>query len=73
MFCRLIKLNIKQLSNDIVEINIFRNKQLKKNEELQIKVDSVLANQELIFCLVKKLADCFQLEYVDGKYISKRK
>ena len=61
------------MSNEIVVFNQFRNNQLKKNDELEIKLNAVLANQELLFRLLKKLSDCFQLEWVDGKYISKRK
>ena len=73
MFCRIQKMNLKLLSNEIISLNVFKNDQNKKNGELQVKIDLVLANQELLFCLIKRLADCFQLEYENGKYISKRK
>jgi len=71
MFCKLLKLNIKSLSNEIVDLNVFKNKQIKKTNELDIKLNSVLANQKLLFFLIKKLADCFQLEYANGNYVSK--
>ncbi|MBI5325602.1 MAG: hypothetical protein HZB41_10100 [Ignavibacteriae bacterium] len=64
---------MKILSNEIAGLNSFKDNQLKKNAEFRIKIDSVLANQELLFMLIKKLADCFQLDYVNGRYISKRK
>ncbi|OGU39013.1 MAG: hypothetical protein A2X61_00755 [Ignavibacteria bacterium GWB2_35_12] len=73
MFNKYLKLNMKILSNEIAGLNLFKENQLKKNEEFRIKLDLVLANQELLFMLIKKLADCFQLEYVNGRYISKRK
>ena len=73
MLCRQVKLNIKLLSNEIVDLNVFRHEQERINKEEKVKLDAVLANQELLFCLVKRLADCFQLEYMDGKYVSKRK
>jgi len=70
---KFLKLNIRILSNEIVSLNLFKENQLKKNEKFRINIDSVLANQELLFMLIKKLADCFQLEYDNGRYISKRK
>lgn len=72
MFNRILKLNLKKLSYEMVSFNLFKDSQFKRNEELRIELKSVIANQELLFMLIKKLADCFQLEYDNGKYISKR-
>lgn len=73
MFNKFLKLNMKNLSNEMVSLKLFKDNQFKKNEEFRVKLDLVLANQELLFLLIKKLADSFQLEYENGRYVSKRK
>ena len=57
MFNKYLKLNMKILSNEIAGLNLFKENQLKKNEEFRIKLDLVLANQELLFMLIKKFLE----------------
>ncbi len=72
MFHKHIQISIQNLSNEVTRLNYDNKNQQKVIKQLNTNVDSLLNNQQLLFMLNKKLADCFQLEWDDGKYVSKR-
>jgi hypothetical protein len=72
MFYKEIKLNQKLLANQITAINHQLDKQEKFLSAINNKQPSIETNQTLLFELIKKLADCHQLEFINGKYVSKR-
>jgi hypothetical protein len=72
MFCREIKLNQKLLANQITATKQQLDKQEKLLSVITAKQPSIEINQTLLFELIKKLADCHQLEYSNGKYVTKR-
>jgi hypothetical protein len=72
MFCKEIRLNQKLLANQITDINQQLDNHEKQLSVITAKQPSIEINQTLLFELIKKLADCHQLEYSNGKYVSKR-
>lgn len=72
MFFKHMKLNLKNLSNEVTSHDLSIRNHQKLIEQLKLKQDALNENQRLLFKLLKMLADCFQLEYRDGKYYSKK-
>jgi hypothetical protein len=72
MFNKKLKLEVKSLNDDLNRA-IFAIEKLEK--KLSDTNKRLLALEKRVFFhaeLIKKLADCHQLEFRDGKYVSKR-